>query len=125
MSPAPTGLWAGSDDARGYARAVSDKPESEGAAKSEAQPGELSGRPGATEGASPSSPLQAAQRAFEVGDFAQVRVLTGSLLTHQDPEVARAALALRRRTSIDPVQVGVLVFCLLLFAYVVWTYVLS
>ncbi len=122
MWPPPAGVWAGSDDAQGYARAVSDQPESQGAAE---PAGELSGPPGATEGASPSSPLQAAQRAFEVGDFAQVRVLTRSLLTHQDPEVARAALALRRRTSIDPVQVGVLVFCLLLFAYVVWTYVLS
>jgi hypothetical protein len=125
LSPTSPGLWAGREVARGYARAVSDQPESGAAATPQPVAGEPSGSPGTTEDGTHSSALQAAQRAFEAGDFAQVRVLTRSLVSHQDPEVARAALALRRRTSIDPVQVGVLVFCFLLFAYVVWTYVLS
>ncbi|MEM9070429.1 MAG: hypothetical protein AAGE52_18130 [Myxococcota bacterium] len=69
--------------------------------------------------------LLRAQDAFARGDYAEVRRLTDALTEHEDPEIARLALALRRRTQVDPAQIGVLVLCLLFFGWVTWKYVLS
>ncbi len=67
--------------------------------------------------------LQDAQLAFERGNYAKVRELTATL-TGGDPDVAAAATALRRRTSVDPAQVGIVVACLVFFLFIVGKYVL-
>jgi len=68
--------------------------------------------------------LLEAQRAFDVGDFRRVRTIADDLARSEAPEIARAAVDLRRRVTIDPVQIGVLVACLIFFAVIVAIYVL-
>jgi len=77
------------------------------------------------EGADATQALRLAQRAFERGDYAQVRRLTAPLLDHPNPDVARPALDLLRRVQVDPAQVVALVLSLLFFGWVAWKYVLS
>lgn len=103
------------EHAGGYAPRVSDAPDLPEASDAESPAGEPSAQ----------AALQAAQAAFERGDFREVRRLTEPLAEAPDTDIARAALELRRRTGIDPVQIGVLLFCLGLFAWVAWKYVLS
>lgn len=67
--------------------------------------------------------LGEAQRAFDVGDYARVRELTASLLGDSNEDVRQAAQTLRRRVSVDPFQVGLLVACLAFFVYITWHYV--
>lgn len=69
--------------------------------------------------------LRAAQEAFERGDYAEVRRLTGPLLEHPDADIARCAHDLRRRVEVDPAQVVALILCMLFFGWVTWKYVLS
>jgi len=68
--------------------------------------------------------LAKALAAFERGDYVEVRQLTEKLVEAPDAEVAGFARDLLSRTQIDPVQVGVVLACLALFAYIVYTYVL-
>ncbi len=68
--------------------------------------------------------LAKALAAFERGDYVEVRQLTEKLVEAPDAEVAGFARDLLTRTQIDPVQVGVVLACLALFAYIVYTYVL-
>ena len=67
--------------------------------------------------------LSEAQRAFDVGDYRRVRELTDSLRTDSDADVRAAAQALRRRVSVDPFQVGLLLACLVFFVYISWHYI--
>jgi hypothetical protein len=69
--------------------------------------------------------LQEADAAFTRGDYVRVRELTEKLIGAPDDSVARYARDLLSRTEVDPVQVGVVLACLALFAYIVYTYVLS
>jgi hypothetical protein len=68
--------------------------------------------------------LREAERAFEAGDYRRVRVLCDELIAKAPKDVAEAARALRRRTEVDPVQVGVLAGCLVLFLVIAYIYVL-
>ena len=62
--------------------------------------------------------------AFEAGNFAQVRAAAPPLAASTQSEaVRRAALELRRRTDPDPLLVGMLGLCILLFVFlVIWIY---
>ncbi len=53
-----------------------------------------------------------------------MRQITEKLVEAKDDAVARYARDLLTRTQVDPVQVGVVLACLALFAYIVYTYVL-
>lgn len=68
--------------------------------------------------------LAQAHAAFERGDYAVVRKLCAPLVEAPQDEVARAARELRARTQVDPVQVGVVLACLVLFGIIAYTYVL-
>lgn len=70
-----------------------------------------------------SGPLAEARAAFDAGDFKRVRGLSAKLADSDDPETARAALELRRKTAIDPAQVAVLVMCLGFFLWICSKYV--
>ena len=67
--------------------------------------------------------LAAAHSAFDRGDYAHVRELCAPLVEAPQDDVARAARELRARTEIDPVQVGVVLACLVLFGIIAYTYV--
>ncbi len=62
--------------------------------------------------------------AFEAGNFAQVRAEAPRLAAStQSAAVRRAALELRSRTAPDPLLVGMLGLCILLFVFLVaWIY---
>jgi hypothetical protein len=62
--------------------------------------------------------------AFESGNFAQVRADAPKLAASTRSEaVRRAALELRTRTDPDPLLVGMLGLCILLFVFLVaWIY---
>jgi len=77
------------------------------------------------EGTPEGEKLRAAHAAFDAGDYASVRTLTGELVDVSDREVAQSAHDLRRRVSVDPVQVAVLLACFLFFAWISWKYVFS
>lgn len=68
--------------------------------------------------------LAEAHAAFEVGDYRRVRALCDALAEAPQEEVARAARELRRRTEVDPVQVGVILACLALFVILAYMYVI-
>jgi hypothetical protein len=68
--------------------------------------------------------LREALAAFERGDYVGVREIAESLVEAKDDEVANYARDLVNRTRVDPVQIGVVLACLALFAYIVYTYVL-
>jgi len=87
--------------------------------KSEPAPEALPGA-GTPEGES----LRDAAAAFEAGDYARVRRLSGSLASAGDPKVRDAAAELLRRVAVDPVQIGFLVLCLLALGAIAWVYVL-
>jgi hypothetical protein len=92
------------------------------AAPAEAPAAETKKLPGA--GTEDGARLERAHAAFEAGDYHEVRALTQALFESRDGDVARAARELHARTSIDPVQVGVIAACLVLFAVIVYVYVL-
>ena len=73
---------------------------------------------------SPQERLVRAQRAYETGNYRQVRALCASLVSSHDEAVAAEARALIRRTEVDPVQVAVLVACLVLTGVIAYVYVL-
>lgn len=79
-------------------------------------------RPGA--GTPAGEALARAERAFELGDFAEVRRLVRPLLAAEPREVADAARVLHARVSVDRAQVVVIVACLVVLAVVVARYVL-
>lgn len=85
-------------------------------------PSEETPRPGA--GTPAGDALARAERAFELGDYAEVRRLCAPLVGAEAADVAAAARALVRRTSVDPVQVAVLVASFGLFLWIVFRYVL-
>lgn len=68
--------------------------------------------------------LEALIAAFEAGDFARVRAEAPKLAASTGSEaVRRAALELRHRTDPDPLLVGMLGLCILLFVFLVaWIY---
>ena len=67
--------------------------------------------------------LVQAHRAFDAGDYKRLRALCEGLLEAKDEEVAGAARELRRRTEVDPVQIGVILACLVLFLVIAYVYV--
>ncbi len=74
----------------------------------------------------PRAQLAAAEEAFRHGDYAQVRSLVDAALAGELSDDLRAsARDLRRRVSLDPVQLAALGACLLLFLWIAWTYVIS
>jgi hypothetical protein len=100
-----------------------EEAETESESESESETETDSPLPG--EGTPDGDALREADEAFTRGDYVRVRELTEKLVGASDDEVARHARDLLTRTQIDPVQVGVVVACLALFAYIVYTYVLS
>lgn len=56
---------------------------------------------------SAAAPLEEAEAAFQKGDFAEVRRLTGSLATDLDHETRKRAKALAARVAVDPIAVAV------------------
>ncbi|HJL05525.1 MAG TPA: hypothetical protein RMH85_28805 [Polyangiaceae bacterium LLY-WYZ-15_(1-7)] len=98
------------------------------AARTEERRGESASeppRPTPGRGTPAGEALEQAHAAFTAGDYRRVRALTEPLLDHDDADVAHAAVALRRRTQVDPAQVVVLALCLGFFAWVVWKWVLG
>ncbi|HEX2677272.1 MAG TPA: hypothetical protein VHM19_11545 [Polyangiales bacterium] len=73
--------------------------------------------------AAEASAWTAAERAYEAGDFARVRELCAQLARGEDRELAAKASALRDKIAVDPLTVGLLVFCLLAFGVIVHAYV--
>ncbi|MCB9659729.1 MAG: hypothetical protein H6726_18925 [Sandaracinaceae bacterium] len=71
--------------------------------------------------------VQAAQRAFDAGDFHEVRRLVGPLAndTEADAETMREALSLLGKVSADPAQYVVLGLSLLFFLLATWRFALS
>ncbi len=68
--------------------------------------------------------LREALHAFDAGDYARTRTLTAELADAEDAEVRDAALELRERISIDPVQVVVLSACTAVLAAIVYVWIL-
>ena len=64
--------------------------------------------------------LDAAQRAFEAGDFAEARKLAQAIVQSNGDEAAKKAAAeLIKRTDIDPVVVYMSLGCVTLFVAIV------
>ncbi len=97
---------------------MADQPEHEAVAP------ETPPAPPPGEGTPEGERLAEAHAAFERGDYGRVRALTARLLEAPQDDVARAARDLRRRTEVDPVQIGVILACLVLFLFLAYTYVL-
>ena len=118
------------------ARAVSAEPEPAAAAgTAPAAPSEPTRRRPRLNGAGEERPafllefpddpeLELLIAAFESGNFAWVRAEAPNLAARTSSEaVRRAALELRSRTDPDPLLVGMLGLCILLFVFlVVWIY---
>lgn len=68
--------------------------------------------------------LVRAEQAFERGDFATARNIAAPLFTSQEDGVATRARELDARLRPDRIQLGVLLGCLVLFAAIVYVYVL-
>lgn len=68
--------------------------------------------------------LREARRAFREGAYGRARVLCARLERGADPDVARAARALRRRSGVDPAQVGGVLLSLVAAAVIMYIYVL-
>lgn len=96
--------------------------ETEGGAAAAEEAGEQS-PPLPGEGTPEGEKLAAAHAAFERGDYARVRELCDELREAPRDDVALAARELRKRTEVDPVQVGVVLACLVLFGIIAYTYV--
>ncbi len=96
---------------------MSSESESESETETESEEAE------ATEEVTESGPLAEARAAFDAGNFARVRELAATLVDSSDPETARAALELRRKTAIDPAPISVLVLCLAFFVWICSKYV--
>jgi hypothetical protein len=68
--------------------------------------------------------LREANAAFEAGNYALVRSLTGALESASDPKVVDAARDLARRIAVDPVQIAFLLLCLVALCAIAYVYVL-
>lgn len=68
--------------------------------------------------------LRDANAAFEAGNYALVRTLVTELERAADPAVVDAARELRRRTSVDPVQLAFLGACFVALLIITYVYVL-
>jgi hypothetical protein len=78
----------------------------------------------APESQTPEHTLELAERAYEAGNFARVRVLCDSAAASPDAALAARVAALRARVSADPVALCVLVAAFVLFGVIVDVYVL-
>ena len=67
--------------------------------------------------------LALCQRAYDAGNFAQVRKLASDLVASEDRELAAAAAQLVSRVAVDPVALGVLACSLLFFVLIAKIYV--
>lgn len=76
-----------------------------------------------TEAQNGSEQLQAAQAAFDRGDYAETRSQCLLVERNGSSDEVRQAEALRKRTEVDPVQVAVLAICALFFVVVTWKYI--
>jgi hypothetical protein len=88
------------------------------APETEDQPAVLPG-----EGTEEGTALRSAHDAFSVGDYVRVRELTEPLFEAEDRDVANAAEELHRRTQIDPMQIGVILACVVVFVTIAYVYV--
>ncbi|MEM9190455.1 MAG: hypothetical protein AAGF12_14815 [Myxococcota bacterium] len=68
--------------------------------------------------------LRRAYRAFERGDYQTVRTLCDELSNDKDKDIVLSAADIRRRTEVDPVQIGVVLACVILFGVIAYFYVL-
>jgi hypothetical protein len=108
------------------------EPEAEESEPEESEPGESEpggeakkkAKPLPGAGTEEGERLRAAHRAFEVGDYRKVRALCDDLLEARDGEVSASARELRGRTAVDPVQVGIVLACLVLLGLIAYVYVL-
>ena len=73
----------------------------------------------------PDERLVAARRALAAGDHARVRSLAAELRRSEDPDLQRAAAELEVGVAVDPVQVGAIVACVVLFFVIAYIYVLA
>ena len=71
------------------------------------------------------SSLRAAQRAFDAGDFREVRRLAKPLSHSSDADTAREALSLLGKISADLAQYVVLALSLLFFLLATWRFAFS
>ena len=62
--------------------------------------------------------------AYDAGDYASVRQLLEGLGEGLGPEQQTELRLLRARTQVDPVQLGIMLSCLVLFCVVAWRYVM-
>ncbi|MBX3269893.1 MAG: hypothetical protein KF729_06510 [Sandaracinaceae bacterium] len=67
--------------------------------------------------------LRDALKAFDAGDYVQVRAVTATLATAGDADVRAAAAALRARTDVDPVHVVILAACAAVLGTIVYVWV--
>jgi hypothetical protein len=59
---------------------------------------------------------------YQLGNYREMRAVLEPLVGSKDPAVADAASALLRRIAVDPVQIGVLVVCLLAITAIAYHY---
>lgn len=76
-----------------------------------------------TKNAETQAMLNEAIAAFASGNYAKVRSLTAELQRSRDPQVVESALELRRRVSVDRVQVAFLVLCLGVIGAIAYIYI--
>ncbi len=68
--------------------------------------------------------LREAHAAFEAGNYARVRESTDRLSAATDAQIVDAAADLRRRVSVDPVQIVFLTACLCALLAITYIYIL-
>jgi hypothetical protein len=68
--------------------------------------------------------LDRARAAYAAGDLAQAAELAHGLASAEDPELRRQAAELERSIRPDPVEVAVIVACLLGLMAITWHYLL-
>ncbi|MBK8171204.1 MAG: hypothetical protein IPK60_12780 [Sandaracinaceae bacterium] len=67
--------------------------------------------------------LEEAERAFQRGNYKEMKRLTSSLAQSEAQTIRDKAGVLAQRTAIDPVQLRVVLACLLFFLVVAYKYV--
>lgn len=68
--------------------------------------------------------LREANAAFAAGNYARVRELADKLRTTTNPQIGDAIADLRRRVSVDPVQLVFLTLCLCALLAITYIYIL-
>lgn len=75
------------------------------------------------EGTEDGAALRRGLALYQLGNYAELRAVVEPLTRSKDAAVADAARGLLRRIAIDPIQIGVLVGCLLAIVVIAWHYI--